>query len=448
MFVNPEDAMHRCILGVARSAMVAALFALATQAQAVTEIQWWHSMDAKLNDKVNELAEKFNAGQKDYHVTAVYKGQYDESMTAAIAAYRAGNPPQIVQVFEVGTATMMAAKGAVKPVYKLMAEAGEKLDPKSFLGAVASYYSDTQGHLISMPFNSSTQVLYINKDAFKKAGLDPNQPPKTWPEVGAAAEKLKASGMPCGFTTGWQSWVQLESFSAWHNVPFSTNENGLGGPDTRLEFNGPLQVKHIRTLGEWAKKGTFTYAGRKDEPRAKFNSGECGMITTSSGSYSNIKASAKFDWAVATLPYWPDVKGAPQNTIIGGATLWVLNQKDPAVYKGIAKFFTFLSSPEVQADWHQTTGYVPITLAAYELTRKQGFYDKNPGTDIAIKELTNKPPTPNSKGLRLGNFVQIRNIIDEELESVWSGQKSAKVALDDAVKRGNEQIDRFRKANP
>jgi sn-glycerol 3-phosphate transport system substrate-binding protein len=299
-----------------------------------------------------------------------------------------------------------------------------------------------------MPFNSSTQVLYINKDAMKKAGLDPNQPPKTWPEVGAAAEKLKAAGMACGFTTGWQSWVQLESFSAWHNVPFSTLENGLGGADTRLEFNGPLQVKHIQTLGEWAKKGTFTYAGRKDEPLAKFTSGECGMITTSSGSYANIKANAKFEWAVATLPYWPEVAGAPQNTIIGGATLWVLNQKDPAVYKGIAKFFTFLSSPEVQADWHQTTGYVPITLAAYELTRKQGFYDKNPGTDIAIKELTNKPPTANSKGVRLGNFVQIRNIIDEELESVWSGQQSAKAALDDAVKRGNEQIDRFRKANP
>jgi sn-glycerol 3-phosphate transport system substrate-binding protein len=254
--------------------------------------------------------------------------------------------------------------------------------------------------------------------------------------------------MTCGFTTGWQSWVQLESFSAWHNVPFSTKENGFGGADTRLEFNGPVQVKHIQTLSEWAKKGTFTYAGRKDEPLAKFTSGECGMITTSSGSYANIKASAKFDWGVATLPYWPDVKGAPQNTIIGGATLWVLNQKDPGVYKGIAKFFTFLSSPEVQADWHQSTGYVPITVAAYELTRSQGFYDKNPGTDIAIKELTHKPPTPNSKGLRLGNFVQIRNIIDEELESVWSGQKTAKAALDEAVKRGDEQIDRFRKASP
>jgi len=424
-----------------------ALAAATTSAYAVTEIQWWHSMTGKLNDKVNEIADKFNASQKDYKVVPVYKGQYDESMTAAIAAYRAGNPPQIVQVFEVGTATMMAAKGAVKPVYQLMAESGEKFDPKAYLGAVYGYYADTKGNLISMPFNSSTQVLYVNKDAFKKAGLDPANPPKTWPEVEAAAKKLKAAGVACPFTTGWQSWVQVESFSAWHNVPLGTKENGFGGLDTRLELNGPVQVKHIQNLGNWAKDGLFVYKGRKDEPLASFTSGDCAMITTSSGSYANIKANAKFDWEVATLPYYPDVAGAPQNTIIGGATLWVLNQKDPAVYKGIAKFFEFLSSPEVQADWHQTTGYVPITLAAYDLTKKQGFYDKNPGTDIAIKELTNKPPTPNSKGVRLGNFVQIRNVIDEELEAIWGGQKTAKAGLDDAVKRSNDLVEKFQKAN-
>ena len=430
-----------------RVALAAALFTLAAQAQAVTEIQWWHSMTGVLNDRVNEIAQKFNASQADYKVTAVFKGQYDESMAAAIAAYRSGNPPQIVQVFEVGTATMMAAKGAIKPVYQLMAESGEKFDPKAFLPAVSGYYSDTQGHLLSMPFNSSTQVMYINKDAFKKAGLDPNAPPKTWPEVGAAAEKLKAAGMACGFTTGWQSWVQLESFSAWHNVPFGTKENGFGGLDTRLTFNGPVQVRHIQNLGDWSKKGFFTYAGRKDEPLAKFTSGDCGIITTSSGSYANIKANAKFDWSVAQLPYYADVQGAPQNTIIGGATLWVLTQKNQDVYKGIAKFFTFLASPEIQSDWHQKTGYVPITLAAYDLTKTQGFYEKNPGTDIAIKELTNKPPTANSKGVRFGNFVQIRNIVDEEFETVWSGQKTAKQALDDAVRRSNEQVEKFEKAN-
>ncbi len=434
--------------GLRRFVLAAALFGFAASAQAVVEIQWWHSMSGKLGDKVNEIAQKFNASQSDYKVTPVYKGQYDESMAAAIAAYRAGNPPQIVQIFEVGTATMMAAKGAIKPVYQLMAEAGEKFDPKAYLGAVYAYYSDTQGRLLSMPFNSSSQVLYINDDAFKKAGLDPANPPKTWPEVGQAAEKLKASGAPCAFTTGWQSWVQLESFSAWHNVPISTKENGIGGLDTRLEWNEPVKVRHIQTLGEWAKKGLFTYAGRKDEPLAKFTSGDCAMITTSSGSYANIKANAKFNWRVARLPYWADVKGAPQNTIIGGATLWVLNkQKDPATYKGIAKFFTFLSSPEIQADWHQSTGYVPITIAAYELTKSQGFYEKNPGTDIAIGELTNKPPTVNSKGVRLGNFVQIRDINDEELEQVWNGQKTAKQALDEMVKRGNEQLERFEKAN-
>ena len=430
-----------------RAAALAAAVLCTPLAQAQTEIQWWHSMAGKLGDKVNEIAEKFNASQSKYKVVPVFKGQYDESMTAAIAAYRAGNPPAILQVFEVGTATMMAAKGAIKPVYQLMAEQHEKFDPKDYLPAVTSYYSDTKGHLLSMPFNSSTQVLYINKEAFKKAGLDPNKPPKTWPELIKDAEKLKAAGVACPFTTGWQSWVQMESFSAWHNVPFATKQNGFGGLDTRLEFNGPVQVRHIDNLGKMAKSGLFTYVGRKDEPNGKFAAGDCGMMTQSSGAYANIKANAKFEFGVAPLPYYPDVKGAPQNTIIGGATLWVMNQKNKDVYPGIAKFFTFLSSPEIQLDWHKATGYVPITLAAYELAKKQGLYEERPGFDVAIKELTNKPPTPNSKGLRLGNFVQIRNVIDEELESVWSGQKGAKQALDDGVRRGNELLVRFQKAN-
>jgi sn-glycerol 3-phosphate transport system substrate-binding protein len=429
------------------AAILAVALAFAPAARAQTEIQWWHSMGGALGDKVNEIAQKFNASQSQYKVVPVYKGQYDESMTAAIAAYRAGNPPAILQVFEVGTATMMAAKGAIKPVYQLMAEQHEKFDARAYLPAVTSYYSDTKGHLLSMPFNSSTQVLYINKDAFKKAGLDPNQPPKTWPQLEKDAEKLKAAGIGCAFTTGWQSWVQMESFSAWHNVPFATKQNGFGGLDARLEFNGPVQVRHIQNLGNMAKKGLFTYVGRKDEPNGKFAAGDCGMMTQSSGAYANIKANAKFAFGVAPLPYYPDVKGAPQNTIIGGATLWVMTQKNPEVYKGIARFFTFLSSPEIQLDWHKSTGYVPITLAAYELAKKQGLYEERPGFDTAIKELTNKAPTPNSKGLRLGNFVQIRNVIDEELESVWSGQKNAKQALDDGVRRGNELLVRFEKAN-
>src|ERR1051326_6872484 len=201
------------------------------------ELQWWHAMTAINLERVNKLAADFNALQTDYKVTPVYKGSYPETMTAAIAAFRAGSPPHIVQVFEVGTATMMAAKGAVKPVYQLMADAGEPFDPQNYLPTVTGYYSTADGKMLSMPFNSSTAIVYYNKDAFKKAGLDPEKPPKTWPELFDDAKKIRAAGYACGFTTSWLSWIQIEQFSAWHNLPLATKANGMEGADTVLEFN-------------------------------------------------------------------------------------------------------------------------------------------------------------------------------------------------------------------
>jgi sn-glycerol 3-phosphate transport system substrate-binding protein len=427
---------------------LAATFAFgAGSAQAATEIQFWYANTGAIADQINVIVNKFNASQSDYKVVAVYKGTYPEAMTAAIAAFRSGKAPHILQVFEVGTATMMAGKKAIKPVYEVMAQAGEKFDPKAYVPAVSGYYTDTQGRMLSMPFNSSTPVFFYNKDAFKKAGLDPNKPPKTWDDVQEAALKVKDAGMACGFTTGWQSWVQLENMSAWHNQEFATKSNGFGGLDTQLTFNTQMLVRHIAKLSSWVKSGLFTYAGRKNEPEAKFYGGDCAMLTSSSAAYANIKRNAKFDFAVSQLPYYEDVKGAPQNSIIGGASLWVMAGGKPAEYKGVAKFFTFASSPEIQAEWHQKTGYVPITKAAYELTQKQGFYTTNPGTDVSVQQLLLKNPTKDSKGIRLGNFVQIRDIIDEELEAVWSQKKSPKQALDDAVARGNAELRKFERAN-
>ena len=438
--------MSNAVRRFARLVIALALCTGATAAQAVTEIQWWHSMTGALGDRVNSLADRFNKEQSDYKIVPVFKGTYPESMAAAIAAYRAKNPPAIVQVFEVGTATMMYAKGAIKPVYKLMAEAGEKFDPKAYVPAVAGYYSTPQGQMLSLPFNSSTPVFYINKDAFQKAGLDPNRPPTTWAAVAADAARLKAAGEKCGFTFGWPSWTQLETFNAWHNLPFATHQNGFGGLDARLEINQPLDVRHITNLKEWMDKGYVSYAGRTNQGEAKFYSGECPMMMSSSAAYANIVRNAKFKFAVAPLPYYPDIKGAPQNSIIGGASLWVMTGRPAAEYKGIAKFFTFLSKPEIQAEWHQNTGYLPITTAAYELTKKSGFYEKTPGPNIAVEQMIVKT-TSNSRGVRLGNFVQVRTAIEEELENVWTGKKQPKEALDDAVKRGNEILDWFEKAN-
>ncbi|HSI53887.1 MAG TPA: sn-glycerol-3-phosphate ABC transporter substrate-binding protein UgpB [Ramlibacter sp.] len=426
------------------AAALAVAFAMPAQAQ--TEIQWWHSMGGALGEWVNDLAKEYNASQKDYKIVPTFKGSYDESMTAAIAAFRAGNAPHILQVFEVGTATMMASKGAVVPVAEVMSKAGLKFDPSVYVPAVSGYYTAPNGQMLSFPFNSSTPVFHYNKDAFKAAGLDPEKPPTTWPEVALAAAKLKASGHKCPFTTAWISWTQLESFSAWHNVLYATKNNGFGGTDTRLAFNSPLHVRHIENLANMAKGGLFVYKGRNNAADATFVSGECAMVTGSSALAGSVKRNGKFAYGIGTLPYYPDVPGAPQNTVIGGASLWVMSGKKPDEYKGIGQFFNFLSKPEVAAASHQRTGYLPVTKASFELTEKSGFYKQNPGYDVSVNQMVRKT-TDKSRGVRLGNFVQIRTIIDEELEGVWRGAKQPKEALDEAVKRGNEQLERFQKAN-
>ena len=415
-------------------------------ASAATEIQLWHAFTGRLAELLTEQTTKFNAAQSDFVVVPTPKGNYSETLNAGIAAFRAGEQPHILQVFEVGTATMMGAKGAIKPVHELMAEAGTPIDKSAFLSAVTAYYTTTDGDMLSMPYNSSTQVLYVNSALLEKAGLPADAPLETWPQVEAALDALKAAGVDCPLTTAWQSWVHLESFSAYHDVPFATQENGFGGTDTSLVFNGPLQIAHIAKLGEWAKEGKFIYAGRRNEGGARFRAGECALYTESSAGYAGVKAEAQFPFQIRPLPYWPEAEGAPQNTIIGGASLWVMAGKPAEDYKGVAAFFSFLSSPEIQAQWHQQTGYLPITYAAYELTKSQGFYETNPGTDVAIIQMTGKAPTANSKGLRLGSFDQIRAIIDEELEAVWAGDKTAQAALDSAVERGNPLLRRFERA--
>jgi sn-glycerol 3-phosphate transport system substrate-binding protein len=367
-------------------------------------------------------------------------------MTAAVAAFRAGNAPHVLQVFEVGTATMMASKGAIKPVAQLMKDAGAKFDPSAYVPAVAGYYTAPNGQMMSLPFNSSTTVFHYNKDAFKAAGLDPDKAPKTWPEVTLAAAKLKASGHKCPFTTSWQSWTQLESFSAWHNVEFATQRNGFNGLNTRLAINTPLHVRHIENLANMAKQGLFVYKGRGNSADATFVSGECAMATATSALYGSIKRNAKFAAGISTLPYYPDVAGAPQNTVIGGASLWVMSGKKPEEYKGVAAFFNYLSDADVQAKNHQRTGYLPITSAAFGITEKSGFYKENPGTDVSVTQMIRKV-TDKSRGIRLGNFVQIRTVIDEEMEQVWSGKKSAQEGLDAAKKRGDELLERFEQAN-
>ncbi|MGY3670859.1 sn-glycerol-3-phosphate ABC transporter substrate-binding protein UgpB (plasmid) [Marinovum sp. KMM 9989] len=426
---------------------VSAVLGSAQTAMAQTEIEFWHAFTGRLGELVAEQVETFNGSQSDYTVVANHKGNYSETLNAGIAAFRAGEQPDILMVFEVGTATMMGAKGAIKPVYEVMADAGAEFDQSKYIGSVKGYYTSTDGDMLSLPFNSSTPVLWVNRDMLSEAGIDADTDLSTWENVGAVLDQLKDAGVECPMTTAWQSWIHLENLSAYHDVPFATKSNGFDGTDTELAFNGEAQVAHISAMGDWAKEGKFIYAGRRNEGGANFRAGECALFTESSAGYAGIKAEAEFEFEVRPLPYWAAVADEPQNTIIGGASLWVMEGQSDEEYAGVAAFLNFLSSAEIQAKWHQDTGYLPITSEAGDLTRSQGFYDENPGTDIAVIQMTAKEPTANSKGLRLGSFDQIRGIIDEELEAVWAGDKDAQTALDTAVERGNGLLRRFEQSS-
>ena len=428
------------------TALVALLGLSAGPALAQTEIQFWHAMGGALGEKTEEIVAGFNESQDDYVVVPTYKGNYTENMTAAIAAFRAGEQPHIVQVFEVGTATMMSARGAVKPVYEVMGDADIEWDADAYLPAVRSYYSTPEGQMLSLPFNSSTPVMWYNETLLNEAGIE--EVPQTWDEMFAAADALQEIGHDCAFSFGWQSWVMVENYLAWHDQPIGTMENGFAGLGTELVFDESESLTDLlQRIADSTDAGTFEYGGRRGDSLPLFTEGECAMWMNSSAYYAGISDQAEFEFGQAMLPVDTSAAEAPQNSIIGGATLWVLEGHEAEEYQGVAEFFDYMSRAEVQADWHQSTGYVPITTAAWELSQEQGFYEQEPGTDTAIKQLSLNEPTANSAGLRFGNFVQIRDIINEELEDLWAGEQSAEEALQNAAERGNALLREFEAAN-
>jgi sn-glycerol 3-phosphate transport system substrate-binding protein len=411
------------------------------EAWARSDIQFWHAMTGQLNDAVDALAKKFNERQSNYEVKPLHKGTYPETLTAALAAYRSKSPPHIVQVFDVGTQTMLLS-GAIKPVFQLMREQGMVINWSDFIQPVLSYYSK-DGRLYSMPFNSSTAILYYNKDAFQKAGLSPDRPPTTWREVGEFSRRMIHTGaIRCGFSTGWPSWILFENMAAWHDLPFATNLNGFGGVDTQLLVNGEFQVKLIAQLLSWQAENIYSYGGRMADADPKFISGECAMYLQSSSLIGRFARSKRFKWGTGQLPHWgpPYKKGT---SIPGGATLWAMQGLPAADYRGIAQFFKFLAEPDQQAGWHQTTGYVTITNASLKYLGQTNHFLRNPDQWTAFAQLTSGNNTPNTQGIRLGNFVAVRNAIEDELENILARKKSVQQGLDDAVVKGDTILKEF-----
>jgi sn-glycerol 3-phosphate transport system substrate-binding protein len=423
-------------------------------AQQPVEIQFWHGLTQPLGGMLEQIAADFNATQNRYRIQASFRGSYPETMVAAIAAFRAGQAPAIVQMFEVGTGTMMAAGRAIKPLHELLAETNTTINFQDYLPGVRGYYSLPDGRMMSMPFNSSTAVVFYNKDAFRRAGLNPDQFPDTWEGVERAARALKAAGVACPMTTAWPTWVQVEQFSAIHNIPLATQGNGMGGLNAELRIANPTLTRHFTNLVNWQREGLFRYGGRDGAGDALFPSGECAIIFASSGLRARIQREAQFQWGVGMLPVYQGTTAI--NSIIGGASFWVMNRGPNAPrsadeLRGIAAFFAYIATPEVAAKWHTDTGFLPVTRAAFERVRASGFYNQpaNAGADIPIQQMLRGggQMTENSMGIRLGGFVEIRTIMQEELERAFQGQQTAEQALINAQNRGNQVLRNFERQN-
>ncbi|MCI5078509.1 extracellular solute-binding protein [Oricola sp.] len=413
-------------------------------AAAETQIEWWHGMGGHLGDVVNQIAEGFNESQDEYTITPVFKGSYEETLTAAIAAFRAGEQPNIVQVFDAGAATVIGAKGAAVPVQDLLLANGVNFDIEDYIPGVRYFYADADGKMIGMPFNSSSPVTYYNVDAFKKAGVEA---PKTYEEFEQIAPKLKEAGyIPLVQTH--LPWEFVENFHSRHNLPFASNDNGYKGAEgTKILINSPEMKMHFTKVKGWLDEGLFGFFGTGwDDNKAQFVDQKAAMYIGSSGDFGGLTAlDLPFEWSNTELPYWSSITGGEgYQTFIGGASLFAMAGHPDEENAATAKFFEYLTSPEVQYMWHRETGYVPITQAAYELAKQDGHYERFPAAETGVKQLSLRAGE-NTRGYRMGFYVQIRDVENRELARFLNGETTIDDALAAIEKEGNELLGRFSK---
>ncbi|HAY48966.1 MAG TPA: ABC transporter substrate-binding protein [Thalassospira sp.] len=417
----------------------AAVFALGNTAEAATEITWWHAMDGALGGVVDQITADFNASQSDYHLVAVNKGGYEDTMTAGIAAFRAKNQPNIIQIFDAGAATIINAKGAVKPVQDLLEENNVKFDINDYIPGVRYFYADSDGKMIGMPFNSSTPLLYYNKEALAKAGVDV---PKTWQEFEEAAPKLKEAGY-IALAQSHSPWIFFENFMSRHNLQMATANNGYDSTDVEILYNNDALKDHWQHVKDWKDAGYYGYYGRAwGANQDAFVQQQVAMWIGSSGSFGGLRKSAQFDFGTSTLPYWKGVGDAPKSTFIGGASLFAFSGHSAEEDAGVAAFFQFLTKPETQYYWHKETGYVPITNAAYELAKKDGYYKESPDAEVGIQQLSEEGGDW-TKGYRLGFYVQIREVIYREVDKIMNGEETVDAAFNTIEEEANGLLNRF-----
>ncbi len=421
--------------------LLSVLLLIALPARAAPhELALWHASGGPAGAALEKLVARFNGAQTGYAVSLVRKNDAELAPDAKGAGSLQTERPALVLLDEARAGAAAESPLLIRPLWQVLGSAGVAFDRARALPAMAGRYLDAGGHLLAWPLGVATPVLYANKALLRRAGLDPEVLPRTWYEMPKFLGALYEQGVACPYTTAFPAWVQMENLSAWHNQAFATRANGQAAGESKLSFNSMLMIRHVAMLASWAKARYFIYAGRHDEAERRFARGECALLTSASSSSGPLREALGADLAVAGLPYYDDFPEAPQNTLSGGSALWAVAGKSQNDYRGVAMFVNFLSSAPVQAEWQQLTGFLPLSREAHEINRKSGWYQEHAGQETAFSQLVAKPAREHSRGIRLAQLLQIRDIIDDELEAAWSFAKMPKEALDAAVERGNRLL--------
>ncbi|WP_138469403.1 extracellular solute-binding protein [Poseidonocella sp. HB161398] len=426
------------------SALALAASLAVAKADDATQIQWWHGMGGKNQEVINEISRKFNDAQSACALTPVSKGTYEEALASGIAAFRSGEQPNILQVFDAGAATIMNAPGATIPAEDLITQAGYGFDREAFINGVRYFYADADGKFVGMPFNSSAPIMYINTQAFEKAGVEP---PKTWEDFEAIAPKLKDAGY-IPMTASQLTWMFFENFFSRNDIQMASNSNGYDSVEgTTINATDPDLVMMFEKLKAWHDEGLFGFYGAGwSDNQAPFEQDKVAMWIGSSGSFGGLQQTAEMPFSAVFMPYWDAIEGAGTNSFIGGAALYAMAGHDEAQNKCTADFFQFLTSPDVQVFWHKSTGYVPITNAAYEQAKAEGWYEEQPVAEVGIQQLS-LPGGEWSKGYRLGFYPQIRSVEEREFNRIFSGETSVQEAFETIKSEGDKLLARFAKTS-
>lgn len=413
-------------------------------AQDKTSIEWWYANGGRIEEAIQTMISDFNESQDQYEVVGVRKGNYEETFAAMIAAYRAGKHPAIIQATERSVLTMLHSN-AIVPVNTLMEDNGIDMKKDDFLPSVAAYYV-VDDKVNALPFNSSTGIMWYNADHFKAAGYD--TPAETWDAFEEQLYALKDKGVTeCAMVLNSDYvWSLIEAYSTINDQPFGTQANGRDGLDTEYVYNTTMVTKQAERLKKWVDDGIVQLSGQGASPSQLFNSGTCSTWSASTASHAGVEAEAQFDWSATMQPYEAGVE--PKNSNLGGAALWVLKGKEDAEYEAAAAFLEYVAQPDTQAWWSATTGYIPVTHAAYDKLKTDGFFKEHPTREIALLQLTRGgEPSDNSWGMRFGNSNQWWAVIQEELQAAFTGQKTVQEALDSSVERGNKILRQYEQLN-